>query len=250
MRRQSLPSLGKIPTTIKELKELLRAEKCENNRKLFFDCTRSGIHQRILIHNIDAQFWIHYFRCGIGLVNLSFFSHLATAESSIYSQTRNVAHSYEYQWFTHDFGATCFKNERNKGSAAKLGTYFIERVNAALINPYSIYCDSRRTKEPYKFVRGSFEKLKQVMTQAYWVCEGLKREKEPKGKTWVSLHVTISCGNLKDAPVFEYSTESFINAVGMLAVRENAPYTVLSEGYGRRVGGECYNWAQKNKHRL
>jgi len=42
----------------------------------------------------------------------------------------------------------------------------------------------------------------------------------------------------------------FVNAVGALAVKENAPYTVLREGFGRRAGGECYDWERKNKHRI
>ncbi len=65
-----------------------------------------------------------------------------------------------------------------------------------------------------------------------------------------SKSLTINCGNLKDAPAFEHSTETFINAVGALAVKENAPYTALREGFGRRAGGEFYDWARKNKHRI
>jgi hypothetical protein len=70
------------------------------------------------------------------------------------------------------------------------------------------------------------------------VCEGLKREREPQGKNYVSPHLIINCGNLKDAPIFEHSTETFLNIVGALAVKENAPYTVLREGCGRRAGGK------------
>jgi hypothetical protein len=78
----------------------------------------------------------------------------------------------------------------------------------------------------------------------------VKRVKDPNGRTWVSPHVTVNCGNLKDAPSFEHSTEAFINIIGALAVKENAPYTVLREGFGRRTGGECYDWERKNKHRI
>jgi hypothetical protein len=70
-------------------------------------------------------------------------------------------------------------------------------------------------------------------------------------KLAVSPHVTINCGNLKDAPTFEHSTETFINVVGALAVKENAPYTVLQrEGFGRRAGGYTHDWERENKHRI
>jgi hypothetical protein len=131
-----------------------------------------------------------------------------------------------------------------------LGDYFVEIINPTLVYPYSIYSESPKIKEPYKFVSGSLERLTEVLTWTRFVCEALKREREPHGKTYVSPHLTINCGNLKDAPAFEHSTEIFINAVGALAVKENAPYTVLREGFGRRAGGECYDWARKNKHRL
>ncbi len=62
--------------------------------------------------------------------------------------------------------------------------------------------------------------------------------------------MTIHCGNVKDAPAFEHSTELFINAVGAIAVKENAPYTVLHERFGRRISGDCYDWQRKNKHRI
>lgn len=92
--------------------------------------------------------------------------------------------------------------------------------------------------------------MKEVLTWTRFVCEGLKREKEPNGKTWVSPHITINCGNLRDVPTCSHSTETFINVVGVLAVKENSPYTILREEFGRREGGECYDWVQKNKHRI
>lgn len=71
------------------------------------------------------------------------------------------------------------------------------------------------------------------------VCERLKREREPDGRTWTSPLATIHCGNLSGAPTFENSsTETFINIVGAFAVKENALYTVLREGFGRRASGE------------
>ena len=62
--------------------------------------------------------------------------------------------------------------------------------------------------------------------------------------------MTINCGNLKDVPTFEHSTETFINAIGALAVKENSPYTVLREGFGRCAGGYAQDWERKNKHRM
>lgn len=123
-------------------------------------------------------------------------------------------------------------------------------MNPALVYPYSIYLESPKTKEPYKFVSGTLERLTEVLTWARFVCEGLKIKRDPNGKTYVSPHLTINCGNLKAAPSFEHSTETFINAIGALAVIENAPYTLLREGFGRRAGGESYDWARKNKHRI
>jgi len=73
MRRQPALSLLKIPTIIKEIGEILGAEKCENGRKLFFDCKKTEIHCAVLIHNIGVQFWVHYFCSEIGLVNILHF---------------------------------------------------------------------------------------------------------------------------------------------------------------------------------
>ena len=249
-RRQPVLELMQIPATTRELKEILKAEKCDKNGKIFFDCEKPENHIAVLLDNHGAQFWIHYFACGIGLVSLSFFSHLSSAEGSLLNKTRNVTHSHEYQWFTHDLTAEFFCGETSETKIKRLGDYFIERVNPTLVSTYSIYFESPRIKEPYKFVSGNLERLTEVLTWTGFVCEGLKRERDPNGKTWVSPYATINCGNLKDAPTFEYSTESFINVVGALAVKENAPYTVLREGFGRRAGGECYDWARKNKHRI
>jgi hypothetical protein len=252
-RRQPVPALEKIPVTVKELKNTLKAEKCDKNGKLFFDCAASRDQVAVLLDNHGAQFWIHYFLCGIGLVNLSFFSRLASAEGALTNQTRNVTHgSLEYQWFTHELPAEFFGggDEIADATIKKLGDYFIERVNPTLVYPYSIYTEDLKIKEPYKFVLGSLERLTEVLVWARFVCEGLKIKRDPNGKTYVSPHMTINCGNLKDMPTFEHSTETFVNAVGALAVKENAPYTVLREGFGRRAGGESYDWARKNKHRI
>ncbi|MGI8543050.1 MAG: hypothetical protein ACR2MD_06165, partial [Aridibacter sp.] len=249
-RKQPFPALDKIPKSVKDLQNVLKAEECDKNEKLFFDCQNREHHIAVLLHNEDAQFWIHYFSCGIGLVNLSFFSHFTSAEGALFNGTRNVTHSHEYQWFTHDLDPKLFSRNISEKIIAESGSYFVERVNSTLISPYTIYYESVRIKEPYKFVAGSFERLKEVLIWTRFVCEGLKLEREPNGRTWVSPHITIICGNLRSKPTLEYSTETFINAVGALAVRENAPFTVLREGFGRRAGGECYDWARKNKHRM
>jgi len=71
-RRQPALSRAEIPSTVKQLKDVLKAEECDKNGKLFFDCADNENHAAFLLHNQGAQFWIHYFRCGIGLVSLSF----------------------------------------------------------------------------------------------------------------------------------------------------------------------------------
>ncbi len=248
-QRQPALFLSNIPTA-KELKDVLKAERLDKNGKLFFDCTPGENQVAVLLDNHGAQFWIHYFRCGIGLVSLSFFSHLASAEGSLTNHTRSVTHSYEYQWFTYDLSEGFFGSEFDETTIERLGDYFVEKVNAALVYPYSIYFENPKIKEPYKFVSGSLERLTEILTWARFVCESLKIKSDPNGRTYVSPPATINCGNLKDAPTFEHSTESFINAVGVLAVKENASYTVLREGFRRRAGGESYDWARKNKHRI
>ncbi len=249
-RRQPALSRAEIPSTVKQLKDVLKAGKCDKNGKLIFDCADNENHAAVLLDNHGAQFWIHYFACGIGLVNLSFFRQLASAEGSFLNQTRNITHLNEYQWFTHNLAAEFFNGDNYEKRLDELRDYFIERVNTALVSPYSIYFENPTIKEPYKFVLGSFGRFKEVLTWARFVCEGLKREREPNGKSWISPHMTINCGNLKYIPTFEHSTEAFINVVCTLAVKENAPYTVLREGFGRRAGGECYDWERKNKHRI
>lgn len=249
-RRQPSLSLEKVPSNVRELIDVLGAERCDKNEKFFFDCEKGGNQAAVLLHSQGAQFWVHYFRQGIGLVNLSFFSQLASAEGSLWNQTRSVMHSSQFQWFTHDLEPVFFGDEISEARIGELGDYFIKRVNPTLVSPYSIYFENPPVKEPYKFVSGSLERLKEVLTWARFVCEGLKREREPNGKTWVSPHATINCGNLRHVPTFEHSTEIFINAVGALAVKENSPYTVLSEGFGRRAGGECFDWERKNRHRI
>ncbi len=249
-RRQPSICLEKTPLTINELKDFLGADKRDKNKKLFFHCGRSENQAAVLLHNQGAQFWIHYFRSGVGLVNLSFFSHLASAEGSLLNQTRSVTHKSEFQWFAHNLEPEIFTDETSEKLIEELSDYFARRVNSALVSPYSIRFENPLIKEPYKFVSGSLEKFKEVLTWARFVCEALKRERDPNGKTWVSPHITINCGNLKDAPTFERSTETFMNVVGALAVKENSPYTVLREGFGRRAGGECFDWERKNKHRI
>ncbi len=250
-RRQPTNSvIEKIPADVREIGELLGAAKCERNRKLFFDVACRENLREVLIHNVNAQFWVYYFRCGIGLVNLSFFGYVQSAETSIPpSGIRTVADSYDFQWFAHFIPAKYFRASKRKEDVKSLGKYFVERVNPTLVNPHSIFYENRLHKEPYKFVSGSLEKLKEVMTLAFLVCEQTKRAKAAAGeKIWFSPHATVVCGNLRYAPKIEHSTEWFINEVSSLAIKENAPYTVLDEGYGRRVGGESFDWTRKKRH--
>ncbi len=95
-RKQPCLYLPKIPSNTKELKEGLKAARLDKNGKLFFDCRKSHHQVAILLHNNGAQFWIHYFACGIGLVSLSFFSQLASAEGSLMNQIRNITASHEH----------------------------------------------------------------------------------------------------------------------------------------------------------
>ncbi|NJM52167.1 MAG: hypothetical protein HC846_01515 [Blastocatellia bacterium] len=79
-RKQPVLALPNIPSNVKELKKSLNASRLDKNGKLYFDCRESNRHVAVLLHNNGAQFWIYYFDGGIGLVSLSFFSQLASAE--------------------------------------------------------------------------------------------------------------------------------------------------------------------------
>lgn len=249
-RKQPVLTLPNVPSNVRELKQFLNASRLDKNGKLYFDCWESNQHIAILLHNNGAQFWIYYFRCGVGLISLSFFSQLASAEGSLMNQTRNITASHEHQWFTHDLSAEFFNAKISELQIVKLGDYFIESVNPNLISPYSIYFEREQTREPYKFISGNLERLEEILIWARFVCEGLKCEREPDGKIYVSPYMTIHCGNVKDKPSFEHLTEVFMNAVGSLAIKENAPYTVLREGFGRRDRYEFFDWERRNKHRI
>lgn len=243
-------TIEKIPADVREIGGLLGAAKCERNRKLFFEVVRRENLRSVLVHNVNAQFWVYYFRCGIGLVNLSFFDYLQTVETCVLpSGVRTAADSYDFQWFAHALPSKYFRASKRKENVQNLGKYFVEKINPTLVSPHSIFYENRLHKEPCKFVSGSLEKLKGVMTLAFLVCEQTKRERAAaREKVWFSPHATVVCGNLRCTPKIEHSTEWFINEVGALAVKENAPYTVLDEGYGRRVGGESFDWTRKKKH--
>ncbi len=66
-RRQSALILAEIPATARELKKILNSEKLDKNGKMFFDCGKPENHIAVLLDNHGAQFWIHYFACGVGL---------------------------------------------------------------------------------------------------------------------------------------------------------------------------------------
>lgn len=250
-RRQPALSFGEFPQSVREVGEILGVERCERNRKLYFDCANTQNHRGVLIHNFNAQFWVHYFRCGIGLVSLSYFGVIASAEGSVLPKmSRTVADSYEYQWFTHDLAEKYFQQGKPAIYIKKLAGYFIKRVNPNLISPYSIRLEEKQIGGSYKFVQGSYENLKEILKQAYFVCEAMKREKDKGGKCWVSPHLTITCGSLKQLPAIEHSTEAFLNQVGALSIRENVPYTVLGESHFRRLENGFSDWARKNRYRL
>jgi hypothetical protein len=69
-RKQPVLTLPSLPSNVRELKEFLNASQLDKNGKLYFDCWESNRHIAVLLHNNGAQFWIHYFACGIGLVSL------------------------------------------------------------------------------------------------------------------------------------------------------------------------------------
>jgi hypothetical protein len=163
-RRQPVRAFESLPTSVKQVGKLLGAKKCEKNRKLYFDCTDTENHRGILLHNFNAQFWVNYFRCGIGLVNISCFSQLASAQGSVLpTMTRTVADSYEYQWFTHDLADNFFQKDKSEIYIKKIAKYFVEKVNPNLVSPYLILSEDKQTQEPYKFVQGSLVDLKEIL---------------------------------------------------------------------------------------
>ena len=250
-RRQPVKVFENLPTSVKQVGELLGAEKSEKNRKLYFNCTETENHRGILIHNFNAQFWVHYFRCGIGLVNISCFSQLASAQDSVLPlMTRTVADSYEYQWFTHDLSEKFFQKDKSEVYIKKLAEYFVEKVNQNLASPYLIFSEEKKTQEPYKFVQGSLVNLKETLKQAIVVCGEVKRRKDPQGKSWVSPYLTITCGSLRQSPSIEHSTESFLNQIGALAIKENVPFTVLNDCSFRRIENGYSDFIKKNKHHI
>lgn len=250
-RRQPTTDFENLPTSVKQVGELLGAEKCEKNRKLYFDCTETENHRGILIHNFNAQFWVHFFRCGIGLVNISCFSQLASAQGSVLpTMTRTVADSYEYQWFTHDLAENFFQKDKSEIYIKKLANYFVEKVNLNLVSPYLILSEDKQTQDRYKFVQGSLANLKEILKQAIVVCEAIKRQKDPQGKSWVSPYLTITCGSLRQFPSIEHSTESFLNQIGALVIKENVPFTVINDSSFWRVENSNSDFIKKNKYHI
>lgn len=250
-RRQPTLQLAKLSANVQDVGRILGAEKCEKGRKLYLDCTDSENQRSILIHNFNAQFWVHYFRYGIGLVSVSCFNQLASAKGSVLpTMTRIVSDSYEYQWFTHDLEVKYFQKGKPEIFIGKLAKYFLEEVNPNLISPYSIYSEDKQITEQYKFVQGSLENLKEILKQAIIVCEALKREKDTNGKCYVSPYLTVSCGSLRHLPSLKYLSEPFLNQIGALALKENTPFSVLTENHFRRVENSNPDLIRKNKYHL
>lgn len=250
-RRQPLIFLPELPTTVREVGIILGAEKCEKARKLYFDCTDFENQRAILIHNFNTQFWVHYFRSGIGLVSISCFSQLALAQGSIMpSKSRTIDDSFEYQWFTHDLDGKYFQPKKPEIYLNKLSKYFVDRVNPNLISPYSIFSEDKMIKEPYKFVQGSLERLKEILKLAFFVFEGIRQAKVADESFRFSASMTVTCGNLRENPSIEHPSEWFLNEIGKLAIKENSPYTVLDEGYYRRTESIFFDWIRRNKYYL
>lgn len=248
-RQQPKVFLPRLPKDVQEVGKFLGALKCEKARKLYFDCTDTANNRSILIHNFNAQFWVHYFRNGIGLVSVTCFSHLASAEGSVLpSMSRTIDDSYEYQWFTHDLTEKYFQRGKPGIYLKRLTRYFIEQVNPRLICPYSIISEGKKTNESYKFVHGSLEQLKNILKLAFLVFEGIKQTKESGNNSRFSSSMTVTCGNLRTGPSVEHCSEWFLNKIGKLAIKENSPYTVLDEGHYRRAASIFSDWVRRNKH--
>lgn len=250
-RRQPLLTLAKLPDSIKQLSEMLRAEKCEKGRKLHFDCTRTEKLRSVLVHNIDAQFWVFYFHCGIGLVDVSHFSRVPTGKVNFLpSVVWEVTNSYEYQWFSHNLDDCYFKSGKSKSDIKRLAKYFIECVNPNLVSPYSIRAEEKITDERYKFVKGSLNQLRKVVKCALVVCESIKRRRFPNEKCWVSPYLTLVCGNLKFLPALLHPTEPFVTQVCQLVIKENIAYTVLGGSNYWRMGNHQFDWVKREKHQI
>ncbi len=220
--------MPKLPTNVREIGIVLRTKKCEKGRKLYFDYADIQNHRGILIHNFNAQFWVHYFRSGIGLVSVTCFSQPASAEGSVLpSKCRTIDGSYEYQWFTHDLTKRYFQKVKAELYLNKLSKYFVQQVNTKLVSPYSFFSEEKKIKEPYKFVRGSLECLRDILKLAFLVFEGIKQKTDSSEKFRFNSSMTVekfrfnssmtfTCGNLRNDPFYL----DFRNEIGEATPRE------------------------------
>lgn len=92
--------------------------------------------------------------------------------------------------------------------------------------------------------------MKEILKQAIIVCEAIKRQKDPNGKSWVSPYLTVTCGSFGNLPRIEHLNEPFLNQIGALAIKKNAPFTVLKESNFRRVQTIFSDWMRKNNYRI
>ncbi len=99
-------------------------------------------------------------------------------------------------------------------------------------------------------MQGNLEDLKEILKQAMIICEALKGEKDANGKCWVSPYLTITCGSLRQPPSLEHSSEPFLDQVGAFALKENVPFSVLTENHVRRVENSNPDLIRKNKYHL
>ena len=113
-----------------------------------------------------------------------------------------------------------------------------------------ILSEERKINEPYQFVKGSLEKLKEVLKTAFLVNEGIERTNNSTEYQRQNTSVVLTCGTIRELPMIEYCSEGFINAVGKLALQENTPYTVLNESYYHRTESIFSDWIRSNKYRI
>jgi hypothetical protein len=63
-------------------------------------------------------------------------------------------------------------------------------------------------------------------------------------------YLTVTCGSLIQPPSIEHSTESFLNQIGALAIKENVPFTVLNDSSFRRIENGYSDFIKKNKYHI
>jgi hypothetical protein len=57
-----------------------------------------------------------------------------------------------------------------------------------------VYCEEKVEREPYKFISGSLERLKEIMKLAFLVYKGIKEERDDVGQYRDNSSLTVFCG--------------------------------------------------------